>query len=449
MRRAARLRVLAAALAPGAFFVCLQASFGCFGCSSSKPQGTLAIVLGGETDALSRDPAVTALQIDAIDEKGFPSSLGHAQLPAATIDLGDLPQDRVAIVRVTGTDKDGLTRVRGASPPVQLGGLDGSTLSIFVQRTGELARFPAPLSDGREAPLIAPLQGRYIFVAGGDTTSQIYDLSVYSAVPTPPKLTRTPKSLAVAGTLALVVDDQGATWFDLSSSATSDAAAPQGGSFAEVAGGASVRASDGTIYVVGATRLTGDASARVLRVDPGGTLSFVTLSAPRLGAAAGWMPGRGLVVAGGNASAPGAEIVGPGATSGIALPYPSDQVTGAGLSPLDDTHLVLTGGLDSKSGDGGLRTLDVTCATACAIVPWPATLPTPLTRAQAFPIDVSDVLVVGDDAAGNTHVVHVNQLQSAEVALRAPRRNARAMSLSTGAIVVVGGGAGVIESYVP
>ena len=417
-------------------------------CNSSAPQGTIALLLGGEADALARDPAVTALQVDAVDDKGNATALAHASLPATTIDLGDVPQDQVAILRVTGADKDGVTRVRGASPPVQLGGLDGSTLNIFVQRTGELARFPGPLSDGREAPLLSPLQGRYIFVAGGDTTSQIYDLAAYAPVSTPPKLRRVPKSAAIAGTSALLVDDQGATWFDLSSSTATDATAPQGGAFAEVSGGASVRASDGTVYVVGATRVAGDPSARVLRVDPAGTLSFVTLSAPRLGAAAAWMPGRGLVVAGGSAVAAGAEIVGPGATSGIALPYPSDPVAGAGASPIDDTHFVLAGGTGPGGADGGLRAVDVTCTTACAAAPWQATLPSPLTRADAFPIDVSNVLVVGDDATGSTHVVHVNALRAAEVPLHAARRNARAMVLSTGAIVVVGG-AGVIESYVP
>ena len=420
-------------------------------CKSSTPEGTLALLVGGESDALTRDPAVIALQIDAVDDKGSASSLAHATLPATTIDLGSVPQDQVAIVRVTGTDKDGVTRVRGASPPVQLGGLDGSTLNIFVQRTGELARFPAPLPDGREAPIVAALQGRYIFVAGGDTTSQIYDLAAYATVPTPPKLPRVPKSIAIAGTAALLIDDQGATWFDVANpqaTAATDATAPQGGAFAEVSGGASVRASDGTVYVVGATRTAGDPSARVLRVDPTGTLSFVTLSAPRFAAAAAWMPGRGLVVAGGSAVAPGAEIVGPGATSGIALPYPSDPVAGAGATPIDDTHFVLAGGVGVGGADGGLRAIDVTCTTACAVAPWQATLPKPLTRAQAFPIDVSDVLVVGDDAAGSTHVVHVNVLQAIELPLHAARRNARAMVLSTGAIVVVGG-AGVIESYVP
>lgn len=261
-----------------------------FACAS-PPDGTIQLVTGGETDTMTRAPAPTTILVEAIDSSGIASQLAKVAYPSGSIDLGNQSQDTVAVLRVTGLDATGTARVRGSSVPVQLGGLAGTTLSLFVQRTAELARLPSPLADARTLPLVASVAGRYLFVAGGadaslGSTSQIYDFATFAPLASPPNVKRAPRSLAMYGTVALLIDDAGAFTLDLSTTATVDAPQPMGGSFAEVAGGATVVADDGTAYVVGATRTTGDPTPRVLKLDTSGNLTFLSLATARRGAAA-------------------------------------------------------------------------------------------------------------------------------------------------------------------
>jgi hypothetical protein len=435
------------------FLVFSLASLASLAACSSKPEGTIQLVTGGETDTMTRAPAPTSLLVEAIDGNGKATTLARVSWPTDSIDLGDQSQDTVAVVRVTGFDASGAPRVRGTSVPVQLGGLAGSTLDVFVQRAGELARLPSPLSDARPSPLVAPVIGRYLFVAGGSdpstsTTSQLYDLATYTATATPPALPRAPLSMAMLESRALLIDAAGATWLELADGSHGDASVPSGGTFAEVAGGATVIAEDGSAYVVGATRTTGDPTPRVLHLANDGTVSFVSLTTPRKGAAATWLAGHGLVVAGGSASGAGVEVLAAGATTATALPFPSDAATGAGAAPLDAKSVVLLGGVDATMADAKVRVIDVTCAASCATSAWSAVIPTTLVRASAFAFVDGSALVVGDDAAGATHATRVTPTAVADVALKAARGHASTIVTPNGAVAIVGG-AGVIESFVP
>ena len=203
----------------------------------------------------------------------------------------------------------------------------------------------------RDAPLSALVIGRYLLVAGGSDTakathSQLYDFGSLSPFESPPILPRAPRSMAALGTKVLLVDDAGASWFQLADSTFSDATAPSGGSFAEVAGGRTIIGSDKTLWIVGGTRTKGDATLRVLRVGTDASLSFVALTAARLGASAAWVEGRGVVVAGGSTTAAGLEILGAGASAATALPFPPDPTSGQAACALDGSHLLLTGGSD-------------------------------------------------------------------------------------------------------
>ena len=184
---------------------------------------------------------------------------------------------------MTATDTGGNVLVWGQSIPVQLGALDGTTLSIFVQRTGAFAAMPSPLTDARAQPLLAAVGERDGVVAGGSEATlaaqtEIYDFLTWSPLDSPPALAIAPKSLAAAGLVLLAINDTGAAWLDLTGTTTPTATAPAGGSFADVSGGATYVAADGTGYVVGATRTTGAPSKTVLRVSPTGDLAFLTLS---------------------------------------------------------------------------------------------------------------------------------------------------------------------------
>jgi hypothetical protein len=413
-------------------------------------------VTGGETDTFSRKPSPTTLHIDTVDANGNVTPLTQTSLPTTTIDLPDQDPNTIAIVRATGLDANGTVLVYGESLPVQLGGLQDLTLDIFVQRTGELARLPSPFTTAPAAPVLGTVYGRYLVAAGGSdpsqaTLPQIYDVLNWSAVSSPPTFPRAPLSMAVVGTTALLIDTMGATWYDLSDSTATAVQAPSSGaSFGDIAGGVSVTAPDGVVFVVGGTRTAAPPTAAVLRVGTDQTLTWVALSTPRAGAATTWAPGRGLVVAGGSASGPGAEILGETDSVSTAVPYPSDSSSGAGATALDSTHLLVAGGLvgsGASAANAGSRVLDLGCSQSCVPVAWQA--PTvSLAYAQPFTLDANTALIIGSEPMGATHAYVTTATSAGELTFKVPRSNARAIGLGTGAVVVVGGDV-TIESFFP
>lgn len=413
-------------------------------CSSQK-DGTVVLVTGDETDAFTREPAPKTIVVEALDLDGNARELSRGPLPGGDLTLGDFSRDDVAALRVRAVDDAGHVLVGGESLFFQYGALADSTLEVFVQRTGELARMPRAPSTSFETPVVDVVVGRYVLVAKGTATS-LYDLLSLQAFTTPPVLPRAAASLASYGTTAIVIDDGAASSFDLTSGDASDVPAPSGGSYAEVAGGASVRAGDGTVYVVGATR-DGAETARVLRIAKDGTLSFAALSKPRAGACATWVSGRGLVVYGGSASAEGGEVLADAASIAAPLPYPPDPVNGCALAALDTTKVVVAGG-KGAAGDTGAglpaRAIDLGCASGCAPAAWKGVVP--LVRADAAGVAGDAALVVGDDASGATKAFRASPGELREVPLKIGRRGARLVPLPTHAVGIVGGAA-TIESY--
>ena len=412
---------------------------------------------GGETDALTRAPAPTSLEVDAIDQDGGVTTLATTKLPATNIDLGERSQDSIVDLRVQAKDDSGKVLLTGTSLPIELGALAGTSVPIFIERTGEFARMPGTIGDARESPVPALVIGRYLLWsgggAGGDKTSQIYDTASLSPFSSPPSLPRVPASIAEVGTDLLVIDSNGATWLELSDSTTGDATVPSGGTFAEVAGGITVSDGTGVSYVVGGTRRTGDASARVLRVDTDGTLTFLALSEPRLGAGAAWVSGRGLVVVGGSNTGAGAEILPPGATAASTpLAYPADETTGISVAPLDGSHVLAAGGVDSAGNPAAVRVLDLGCSGTCAPTTWTNAPAIALAPSQLFSLGFAgspqDALLFGDDPSGASHVFRLGPTSSTEIPYKVPRRGARAVGLAIPAIAVVGG-ANVVESFAP
>jgi hypothetical protein len=220
----------------------LLASFFAAVACSSAPSGTLQIVTGGESDTFSRVPQPKTLVVDSVDPSGKQRMLATASLPASNVDLGSLDQSAVGTLQVTGRDAEGNRLLYGQSVPIQFGALDGITVPVFVQRTGELARMPTPPSDARAAPTLALLGGRYLFIGAGNDPSlshtvQLYDFAYNAPVGSPPMLPRAPKSIVFVGTLAWLIDDSGATSFDFSHNTQSEVTGPAGGSFGDVAGG--------------------------------------------------------------------------------------------------------------------------------------------------------------------------------------------------------------------
>ena len=423
------------------------------GCSSG-PKGTIQLVTGEEGDTFTRAPVPTKLTVTSIDTSGQTKTLASATLPATSnVDLGSIDENSVATFQVSGLDMAGDQVVYGQSIFLSLGSLDGATVPVFVQRTGEFARLSNPMPDMRGAPTLAIVGGQFLFVGGGSdsglaSTSLLYDFGAFAPVSGALNSTQVAKSAVFFANEGFLIDETGATGINVAQDEPFTVAAPAGATFADVAGGATIAADDGSQYVVGATRATG-ATKAVYVVDSSGHTSWASLSAPRLGAAAAWVKGTGLVVCAGSDAAAGVEVLGAGAASGVALAYPPDPSTGAGAASLDGQHVVLAGGVTGTGDDAGVRVIDLTCSgSACAPAAWPP-LPQPLTPAQAFSSDATDVLVIGDDASGTTQVFRLTPgAPPSQVPTKVAHSRARAIVSPMGSVVLYGG-AGEIESFIP
>ncbi len=236
---------------------------------------------------------------------------------------------------------------------------------------------------------------------------------------------------------------------------------------------------------MGATRTQGSPTQAVLEIDatdtsntsyPSGNLKWLSLTTPRLGAAAAWVPGEGLVVIGGNAGgasttgrrrtqdgtaqAAGVELftASTGTSANFtALPqFPSDPSIGAGATDLYDPQTVLVaGGITPTGQDAGVRIFDLTCmaGSASCVKPW-ATLPIPLTAASTYVLangGKESALVVGNElVSGLTHTFLVNSAKATEVPTKVPHHNASSIQSPVGfGAVLLFGGADEIEQFMP
>jgi hypothetical protein len=458
------------------------------GCSNSTDSGTIQIITDDDAGTFTQAPSVTQLSVLA-ETADASATLATAQLPTSTIDLGTLQETSdVVSIAIQGVDATNVKRVFGQSLPIEYAGLAGLTVPIFVQRDGQMARLPGPLGDSRSSPLLSVVQGEYLLVTGGSDPSlaastQLYDFGFFAPLASPPALPVTPRSLAFAGTVAWLIGDTTAEYFDFSSSVTASLTLPSGGTPADIAGGATIVDPSGAQYIVGATRATGVATAKVLKVDPNdtsntaypyGNTTWITLSAPRAGAAATWSTGAGgLVVTGGSDTAAGVEVVSSGTLTGVPLSqFPPDPTSGAGVAQLDTTHLVVAGGFTGLFQDPGVRSLDLSCSStsaSCATVTSWGPLPVVLGSAQVFTFGLpDDALIVGNEIGSQaTHVYRLSPSGAGgaggadggdgsdggttpgvtELPTRVPHVGAAAAWSPVGSVVLFGG-ANAVESFV-
>jgi hypothetical protein len=430
-------------------------------CSSSA-SGTIKLVTGQETDTFTRAPVPAKLAIDSIDSSGNETSVGSATLPAATIDLGSFDPSSAGILRVLGYDASGMTKILcGQTVVVLFGGIEGATLPLFVQRTGEMARLPNPPPDARPAPVTGVIAGRYVVATGGTdptlaATTMVYDLASLSPVSPAVTLPETPTSMAFVGLVGWLVNDAGVYQYNFSNGGSTAVTLPTGPSFMDISGGATVSAPDGSQYIVGATRTTGDPTKAVLAIDASGNPSWLSLSAARLGAAAAWLPSVGLVVTGGSSTAAGAETIAvastTGASTGSPFAYPPDPSIGAGAAVLDGARILVAGGILPDGSSAGARVIDVSCTAQCVAQVWHSPAAS-LVRAQVFAVDSTSAVVVGSEPAtsaspGLTHVYQVTSAATTEVPTKVAHTLASALASPIGIVgsVLLVGGAPALES---
>jgi hypothetical protein len=342
-------------------------------------------------------------------------------------------------------------------------------IPLFLGRVGQFSRPPDTLDHLHLHPAVVTLGNEYLMAAGGDPAAgfdgavpDIYDAAFWKTFHGQLPLPRSPKSMAVVVvrqasdaqlvTKLLVIDTGGATWLNLVDDTTSPVTPPPDFDFSEIAGGDTFEVPGGsetaptppTVYIVGATRATGEPTNKVLRIDANQNAEFrvLTLATPRLGAGASIVGGT-LVVAGGTDAGPMVEVLSQSQTSFTPLAFAADSTAGLGISALDATTAVAAGGKDPLTGTGAaVRTFDTTCSANCATTEL-ATLPVALDRTKVFVLDGNRILVMGESVDGQNRAFLVSTTDSQasveEKPLREPRQGAAPVLLPNGQVGVVGG----------
>ncbi|XXT24556.1 hypothetical protein WME94_23780 [Sorangium sp. So ce429] len=430
------------------------------GCTSEPPTLTIEVVPGHEASAFQEDPPVARIEVTAtaIDGDVAVSATGA---PGGTLDFGEIPAEKAYTFEVRGLDAGGATVVRGRSAAgIYLASLAGDALQLFAQRTGQWARPPGELAASRVGAPGGTLAERYMILTGGAAASaadrveparlDAYDLAAWVGSASSGALPRAARSLVVRGDLLLALDDDGATWTDLVAGQSAEAPLPAGlGSFAEVAGGRTIEATDGRSFVVGATRggepagAPGQPSDAVLVIGADRAFSVARLRHARAGAAAVWVEGLGLVVAGGSAEGAGLEVLGDGATAFLPRQFPPDASRGAGAAVIGPGEIALIGGVQGGAA-APTRRLAPGCAASCATAEVEgAALPAAFVDVAAFALAGGRIVAVGSEAGEGgltrSFVVDVAVGQAEELPLREPRRGATTVPAPNGTLALLGG----------
>jgi hypothetical protein len=406
----------------------------------------VTLVLGHEGDALSRAPAVTRVDVTAASLISEFTTTASAS-PGGSFDLGELPSDEIYEVAATGFTASGEAVVGGRS----LAGLDlssGAHASVFVQRTGTWARPPGEMPAARREAVASAAGERYLLTSGGTPEGSISarDMEVYDLLTlqgqASPALPRTPATMLERSTALLLLGDGGATWLDLASGDSIEPGLPTGlASFGEVEGGAVIEGEGGSAWVVGATR-AGTPRASVLRVDADGTLALHTLSSPRAGAAATWLPDVGLVVVGGSADAPGVEVIAPGAALGAPRDFPADATEAAGATLSGDGRVLVFGGA-LEGASAPTRIVDPRCTAGCAAETLAWAEPAAALRvSSSWSIAAGRALAITEDdalPATRTFLIDLLAAELTEIPLREPRAGAVAVPTPNGSLMLLGG----------
>jgi hypothetical protein len=154
------------------------------------------------------------------------------------------------------------------------------------------------------------------------------------------------------------------------------------------------------------------------------------------------MAGRGLVVFGGDATAPAVEVLAPNTTTAITASFPARAVSGAAGTAIDGDRVLFAWATGTA---GSFLTLDLAHPDVTA-VPVTATLPCAARHLDAVTLDPKTALIVAEDGPSCAFTWDGQIVK--EIPLRIPRKGARAIRLPTGAVAIVGGSA-TVEQFAP
>ncbi|MFO0553894.1 MAG: hypothetical protein U0271_36260 [Polyangiaceae bacterium] len=420
---------------------------------------SVAISLGSEEDAFSRDPAVSRVDLVAESPDGS-VVLKASAAPGGTFELGDAPDTAILQFNLQGVTDDETVVARGRSVSVAIGAYPYDELPLFMQRRMEFARPPNGLVRAHVHAPAGVLLERYLIATGGENAvgadgpvdpafGDFYDMLLFSGSESDETLPRAARSMVVRDKVVVLIDDAGATSQDLDSGVATEVEPPDGFTFAEVSGGEAIdntseASTPLTTYVVGGTRADGDPTDAVLVVDSAGTISVVRLATARLGASALYVPDVGLVIVGGAATGAGIEVIADGATTATALAFPADPTTGAAAAVSGEEQIALLGGLDGASAPQATRVLDLRCVADCGaagtqIVPG-AALPDLAARGHAYATPLG-LLTIGESADGETlaFLVELGASSVTPLPLKQRRWGATPIPAPNGTLAIVGG----------
>jgi hypothetical protein len=426
----------------------LELIVGCLllaGCGSDPiPPGRVQLVQGLETDTWTRDPAPVSIEVEKLLTDGERTPITTLAGPSSAFALDD---SAVGRYEVLGKDASGTVQVRGTTLLLDPLGFAGSVLPLYMARTGEFSRPDVLQRDIGESPLLTFVYGRQLFAVGQDAQQSVvtesFDLAYWDSYRGNPSFTcpQGPcgfRSIAtVLGSIVLGVGADFANWYDIYDLRFKVADLPTGlTSFAEIAGGQTIPGPEGSAFIVGGTRAD-NPTDKVLAISKTGVLSTIVLVGPRSAAAATWIPERGLLVVGGSATAAGAELLAPGATAFVPLPYAPDPTRGASLAAPDSARALRIGGKNPDASAAATVELSLACGADCTLTP--RGLPTNLDQPKSFVLGPEQVLSVGLNTDGETRALLLDGDRQVEVPLREPRRRASVARLPTGHVAVVGG----------
>ncbi|PIE05315.1 MAG: hypothetical protein CSA75_05385, partial [Sorangium cellulosum] len=382
--------------------------------------------------------------LHAVSTLGDRKKLVDRAWPSSTFDIGDYDPKQIVAFEAEGFDASGKKVLRGATIFHSLWTLEGTQVPIFVGRTNEMSRPTGELGISRTDGVAAIVDGRFIVSLGGSNVRNLdgsaadpatfaaYDMGEWVPSKVHETFPRTPRTLAIVqGRFGLAIDDAGASWYDFATNSASDVEPPVGVTFADLAGGQVIYGESET-YVVGPTR--DKSSSTVLRIALDGALSAIRLDAPRAGVAATYVGDRGLVIAGGHDTEPGAILLTSEATSFAPLAFSPDPVQGAGAVDIGNGQVLLSGGRNGPV-PAATRILDLACTAHCEPSRLSESLdPVGVSFAWVRATSPDEVIVVGpQDTSKATQVIRIHGLNTAPVmetlSLRKPRYGATPLKI--------------------
>ncbi len=437
---------------------------------SGTPTGLEIDITAGQDQ--STWSGITSVAVDVASLDGTVHlSAALTDVNGGTFDFGNVDSTAQITVTVQGVGAGGKQVMAGSSlSGLQMSAIQGASLPVFVGTIGQWARPPGSYVDGTEPGGIARSHvngvaavdaGRYVLLVGGkpateDTASAAlgvdgYDVFALGGVASSVAYNPVPETILSLSSELVLVTESSLSLIDTSGnddSNTIDTPPLPLKSFDQVAGGQGIASSDGRHFVVGGTRLASGTRGVLQLVDGDLTLTSFQAITARQGAAAVWIDGTGLAVAGGSASGAGVEVL--STTTGSvfeATGFASDATRGAAAMVNGAAgQFLLVGGVQPDGSPGLTRVVDLNdCTTACKpTILAAATLPRAIEGAVGFKRSDGTFLVIGNEVGtGETlsFVVDVTRPPPSvtPVPFRERRFGAAAIDAPNATIAVLGG----------